>query len=153
MLHRVVVLGKKAGQGLKWLSLHVEAESAARAVELTREQAVQMGFLREHLIVVEGHEIQAIGHIARELGLAPTQVVVDITDGLIHQVWCDAGAVEVLFHDSGESSPDDRYELPVGEGGSEVMAWACIHEAQPHDDVPHIFSSFLEQIEERYSET
>lgn len=63
---------------------------------------------------------------ARELELVPQVVVVDMTDGQIHSICCDAGEVKVICYDTRDT---DEYsaavaDRPVGENGQLVHCWA-----------------------------
>lgn len=69
---------------------------------------------------------------ARELGLAPQVVVVDMTDGQIHSIRCDTGEIKVVCYDTSDT---DEYsaavaDRPLGENGQLVRCWAHAQLAQ-----------------------
>ncbi|CAM5285191.1 hypothetical protein [Eoetvoesiella caeni] len=69
---------------------------------------------------------------ARELGLVPQVVVVDMTDGQIHSIRCDSGEIKVICYDTSDT---DEYSAavavrPLGENGEFVRCWAHTQLAQ-----------------------
>lgn len=69
---------------------------------------------------------------ARELGLVPQVVVVDMTDGQIHSIRCDTGEIKVVCYDTSDT---DEYSVamadrPLGENGQLVRCWAHAQLAQ-----------------------
>lgn len=73
----------------------------------------------------------AILKAAMELELVPRVVAVEITEGMVRSVRCDAGEIKVIYFD--ESDTDMRSdavgEYPVGKGGALVKCWAHIQTA------------------------
>lgn len=68
---------------------------------------------------------------ARVLDLVPQVVVIDISDGLVHSVCCDAGSIKVICYDEGDTdeASDAVDNHPVGENGALVRCWAHIQTA------------------------
>ena len=69
---------------------------------------------------------------ARELGLVPQVVVVDMTDGQIHSIRCDSGEIKVICYDTSDT---DEYSAavanrPLGENGQFVRCWSHTQLAQ-----------------------
>jgi len=69
---------------------------------------------------------------ARELGIVPQVVVVDMTDGQIHSIRCDNGEIKVVCYDTGDT---DEYSTavanrPLGENGQLVRCWSHTQLAQ-----------------------
>lgn len=94
-----------------------------------RALAKDAGYERP-FVCFEGTEQSAILLAAQKLNLVPRVVVVDMTEGLVHSVRCDAGTVRVICYDEAEntSSSDSVVELPVP-GGEIVTTWAHIQTA------------------------
>lgn len=69
---------------------------------------------------------------ARELGLVPQVVVVDMSDGLVHSIRCDAGEVKVVCYDTGDTDEHSAAvaDRPLGENGQLVRCWAHTQLAQ-----------------------
>lgn len=68
---------------------------------------------------------------ARTLDLVPQVVVIDITEGLVHSVCCDAGEIKVICYDESDTdeSSDSVSDHPLGEDGAMVRCWANIQTA------------------------
>ncbi|MGY6272922.1 hypothetical protein ACXIUT_24875 [Achromobacter denitrificans] len=69
---------------------------------------------------------------ARELGLVPQVVVVDMTDGQIHSIRCDSGEIKVICYDTSDT---EEYSVavanrPLGENGQFVRCWSHTQLAQ-----------------------
>jgi len=69
---------------------------------------------------------------ARELGLVPQVVVVDMTDGQIHSIRCDSGEIKVICYDTSDT---EEYSAavanrPLGENGQFVRCWSHTQLAQ-----------------------
>lgn len=77
-------------------------------------------------------EHAAILSAAQELGLVPQVVVVDMTDGQIHSVCCDAGKIKVICYDTRDTDEQSAAvaDRPVGENGQLVRCWAHTQFAQ-----------------------
>lgn len=77
-------------------------------------------------------EYGAILSAARELGLVPQLVVVDMTDGQIHSIRCDSGEIKVICYDTSDT---EEYSpavanRPLGENGQLIRCWAHAQQAQ-----------------------
>ncbi|KDC16451.1 hypothetical protein L542_5195 [Bordetella bronchiseptica F-1] len=77
-------------------------------------------------------EQEAIVSAARELGLVPQVVVVDMTDGQIHSIRCDSGEMKVICYDTSDT---EEYSAavanrPLGENGQFVRCWSHTQLAQ-----------------------
>lgn len=82
-------------------------------------------------------EASEIKRAAEELGLLPSLVAVDLTDGVIHSVTCDRGEIDVVIYDQNtldldEDSPNLR-SLPVGPDGIDVAVEAILFTATEED--------------------
>ncbi|THF64844.1 hypothetical protein E6C76_12470 [Pseudothauera nasutitermitis] len=79
-------------------------------------------------VCFDGTEQGAILAAARTLDLVPQVVVIDMTEGLVHSVCCDAGEIKVICYDESdtEEASDAVAEHPVGENGQSVRCWAHI---------------------------
>lgn len=69
---------------------------------------------------------------ARELGLVPQVVVIDMTDGQIHSIRCDSGEIKVICYDTSDT---EEYSAavanqPLGENGQFVRCWSHTQLAQ-----------------------
>lgn len=69
---------------------------------------------------------------ARELGLVPQVVVVDMTEGQIHSIRCDSGEIKVICYDTSDT---EEYSAavanrPLGENGQFVRCWSHTQLAQ-----------------------
>lgn len=73
-------------------------------------------------------EQAAILSAARTLDLIPQVVVIDMTEGLVHSVFCDAGEIKVICYDESDidETSDAVDEHPVGENGQLVRCWAHV---------------------------
>lgn len=73
-------------------------------------------------------EQSAILSAARALDLVPQVVVIDMTDGLVHSVCCDAGSIKVICYDQSDTdeASDAVSNHPVGENGELVRCWAHV---------------------------
>jgi len=73
-------------------------------------------------------EHRAISVAACSLDLVPQVVVIDMTDGLVHSVCCDAGSIKVICYDEADTdeASDAVADHPVGENGQLVRCWAHI---------------------------
>ena len=83
-------------------------------------------------ICFDAAEYGPILSAARELGLVPQVVVVDMTDGQIHSIRCDTGEIKVVCYDTSDT---DEYSVamadrPLGENGQLVRCWAHAQLAQ-----------------------
>ena len=77
-------------------------------------------------ICFDAAEYGPILSAARELGLVPQVVVVDMTDGQIHSIRCDSGEIKVICYDTSDT---DEYSAavanrPLGENGQFVRCWS-----------------------------
>lgn len=83
-------------------------------------------------VCFDAAEQGAIRSAARELELVPQVVVIDMNDGLVHSVCCDAGHIKVVCYDTGDTDEhsDAVAERPVGENGQLVRCWAHTEVAQ-----------------------
>lgn len=92
--------------------------------------AAEAGYERPFLCF-DATEQGAILSAARALDLVPQVVVIDMTNGLVHSVCCDAGRIKVICYDEGDT--DEASEAvgdhPVGENGQLVRCWAHIQMA------------------------
>ena len=83
-------------------------------------------------VFFDATEQSAILSAANELDLGPQVVVIDMTNGQVHSVCCDAGQIKVICYDESnlDEAPDDVVtEHPVGENGALVRCWAHIRTA------------------------
>ncbi|HHE8522170.1 hypothetical protein [Pseudomonas aeruginosa] len=83
-------------------------------------------------ICYDAAEYGPILSAARELGLVPQVVVVDMTDGQIHSIRCDSGEIKVICYDTSDT---EEYSAavanrPVGENGHFVRCWSHTQLAQ-----------------------
>ncbi|EMV8751928.1 hypothetical protein AADS67_004544 [Escherichia coli] len=83
-------------------------------------------------ICFDAAEYGPILSAARELGLVPQIVVVDMTDGQIHSIRCDSGEIKVICYDTSDT---DEYSEAVsdrrlGESGQLVRCWSHTQLAQ-----------------------
>ena len=90
-----------------------------------KELAEDAGYERP-FICLDAAEQGVVLSAARELGLVPQVVVVDMTDGQIHSIRCDSGEIKVICYDTSDT---DEYsaavaDRPVGENGQFVRCWA-----------------------------
>ncbi|NPX93941.1 hypothetical protein DZ977_003380 [Pseudomonas aeruginosa] len=69
---------------------------------------------------------------ARELGLVPQVVVVDMTDGQIHSIRCDSGEMKVICYDTSDTAEYSSAvaNRPLGENGKFVRCWSRTQLAQ-----------------------
>lgn len=76
-------------------------------------------------------ERDAIVSAARTLDLVPRIVAVDVSDGLVHSVRCDAGEIKVICYDESDTdeSSESVVDIPVGADGDLVKCWAHIQVA------------------------
>lgn len=76
-------------------------------------------------------EQPAIISAVRTLDLVPQVVVINITEGLVHSVCCDAGEIKVICYDENDTdeSSDAVDDHPVGENGAVIRCWAHIETA------------------------
>jgi hypothetical protein len=92
--------------------------------------AAHAGYERP-FVCFDATEQGAILSAACALDLVPQVVVIDMTDGLVHSVCCDAGGIKVICYDEGDT--DEASEAvgdhPVGENGQLVRCWAHIQMA------------------------
>lgn len=74
----------------------------------------------------------AILSAARELGLVPQVIVVDMTDGQIHSIRCDSGEIKVICYDTSDTEEYSAAvaDRPLGENGQFVRCWAHTQLAQ-----------------------
>ncbi|EMQ8858225.1 hypothetical protein MML34_000462 [Pseudomonas aeruginosa] len=98
-----------------------------KAKDLAEEAGYEWPF-----VCFDAAEQGAILSAARELGLVPQVVVVDMTDGQIHSIRCDAGEIKVICYDTRDT---DEYsaavaDRPLGENGQLVRCWAHAQLAQ-----------------------
>ncbi|ABM41631.1 hypothetical protein QYG06_10095 [Xanthomonas euvesicatoria] len=77
-------------------------------------------------------EQEAIVSAARELGLVPQVVVVDMTDGQIHSIRCDSGEIKVVCYDTSDTDEHSAAvaNRPLGENGQLVRCWSHAQLAQ-----------------------
>lgn len=83
-------------------------------------------------VCFDAAEYDPILSAARELGLVPQVVVVDITDGQIHSIRCDSGEIKVICYDTSDT---DEYSAavanrPLDENGQLVRCWSLTQQAQ-----------------------
>ncbi|AUT46324.1 hypothetical protein [Achromobacter sp. AONIH1] len=83
-------------------------------------------------ICFDAAEYGPILSAARELGLVPQVVVVDMTDGQIHSIRCDSGEIKVICYDTSDT---EEYSAavanrPLGENGQFVRCWSHTQLAQ-----------------------
>jgi len=73
----------------------------------------------------------AILAAARKLELVPQVVAINITEGLVHSVCCDASEIKVICYDESDTSEDSDsvVDLPIGEQGQIIRCWAHIQTA------------------------
>ncbi|EJV1369463.1 hypothetical protein RXE43_006433 [Pseudomonas aeruginosa] len=83
-------------------------------------------------VCFDAAEQGAILSAVRELELVPQVIVVDMTDGQIHSICCDAGEIKVICYDTGDTDEDSPVvaDRPVGENGQLVRCWAHAQLAQ-----------------------
>lgn len=83
-------------------------------------------------VCFDAAEQGAILSAARELGLVPQVVAVDMTNRQIQSVRCDAGQVKVICYDTSELGgySSAMAVRPVGEDGQLVRCWAHTQLAQ-----------------------
>ncbi|ARG86409.1 TPA: hypothetical protein ACHTJ0_000571 [Pseudomonas aeruginosa] len=98
-----------------------------KAKDLAEEAGYEWPF-----VCFDAAEQGAILSAARELGLVRQVVVVDMTDGQIHSIRCDAGEIKVICYDTRDT---DEYsaavaDRPLGENGQLVRCWAHAQLAQ-----------------------
>ncbi len=98
-----------------------------KAKDLAEEARYEWPF-----VCFDAAEQGAILSAARKLGLVPQVVVVDMTDGQIHSIRCDAGEIKVICYDTRDT---DEYsaavaDRPFGENGQLVRCWAHAQLAQ-----------------------
>lgn len=76
-------------------------------------------------------EHSAVLSATRSLNLVPQIVVIDVTNGLIHSVRCDAGDIKVICYDEEDTNEasDAVADYPVDENGGMVRCWAHIQSA------------------------
>ncbi|MDR0779318.1 MAG: hypothetical protein LBF16_01290 [Pseudomonadales bacterium] len=92
-----------------------------KAEALAADEGYEQPFL-----CYDASEQSALVAAVKELDLAAQVVAIDVTDGLIHSVRCDAGEIKVICYD--ESDTDEASaavaDHPVGENGKRVRCWA-----------------------------
>ena len=98
-----------------------------KARELAEEARYEGPF-----VCFDAAEYVPILSAARELGLVPQVVVVDMTDGQIHSIRCDSGEIKVICYDTSDT---DEYSAavanrPLGENGQFVRCWSHTQLAQ-----------------------
>lgn len=83
-------------------------------------------------ICFDAAEYGPILSAARELGLVPQVVVVDMTDGQIHSIRCDSGEIKVICYDTSDTEEYSAAVVnrPLGENGQFVRCWAHAQQAQ-----------------------
>lgn len=79
-------------------------------------------------VCFDAPEQSAIVSAAQSLDLIPQVVVIDMTDGMVQSVCCDAGRIKVICYDDSniDEATEGVTEQPVGEGGQLVRCWAHI---------------------------
>lgn len=89
--------------------------------------AADAGYERPYLCF-DATEQGAILSAVRTLDLVPQVVVIDMTEGLVHSVCCDAGEIKVICYDESDTdeASDAVAEHPVGENGQSVRCWAHV---------------------------
>ena len=77
-------------------------------------------------VCFDAAEHGAVLSAARELGLVPQVIVLDMTDRQIQSVRCDAGQVKVICYDTSDLGgySSAMAVRPVGENGQLVRCWA-----------------------------
>ncbi len=77
-------------------------------------------------ICFDAAEHGAILSAVQELGLVPQVVVVDMTDGQIHSIRCDAGEINGICYDTRDTDEHSAAaaDRPLGENGEFVRCWA-----------------------------
>ena len=98
-----------------------------KAKDLTEDARYEGPF-----ICFDAAEYGPILSAARELGLVPQVVVVDMTDGQIHSIRCDSGEIKVICYDTSDT---EEYSAavanrPLGENGQFVRCWSHTQLAQ-----------------------
>lgn len=88
-------------------------------------------------ICFDAAEYGPILSAARELGLVPQVVLVDMTDGQIHSIRCDSGEIKVICYDTSDT---EEYSAavanrPLGENGQFVRCWSHTQLAQVDPDL------------------
>ncbi|MBN0056028.1 hypothetical protein JTL73_33815, partial [Pseudomonas aeruginosa] len=78
-----------------------------KAKDLAEEAGYEWPF-----VCFDAAEQGAILSAARELGLVRQVVVVDMTDGQIHSIRCDAGEIKVICYDTRDT---DEYSAAVAD--------------------------------------
>ncbi|MPM78716.1 hypothetical protein SDC9_125727 [bioreactor metagenome] len=98
-----------------------------KAKDLAEEAGYEWPF-----VCFDAAEQGAILSAARELGLVPQVVVVDMTNRQIQSVRCDVGQVKVICYDTSELGGYSSATAvrPVGENGQLVRCWAHTQLAQ-----------------------
>ncbi|EIK52057.1 hypothetical protein YO5_00565 [Stutzerimonas stutzeri TS44] len=99
----------------------------AKAKDLAEEARYEGPF-----VCFDAAEYGLILSAARELGLVPQVVVVDMTDGQIHSIRCDSGEIKVICYDTSDA---EEYSVavanrPLGENGQFVRCWSHTQLAQ-----------------------
>lgn len=79
-----------------------------------RALAKEAGY-EKPFVCFEGADQNAILSVARKLDLVARIVAIDMTDGLVHSVRCDAGDIIVVCYDDSDTvvSSDSATEIPV----------------------------------------
>ncbi len=119
-------------------SVTVSDEDYAYGIHYDKAKALaaDAGYERP-FVCFDDTEQNAIVSAARSLDLVPRLVVVDMTDGAVHSVRCDAGGVCVICYDESDTDPssDSVMERPIGYEGETVDCWAQVQTA---DIDPHL---------------
>ena len=86
-------------------------------------------------ICFDAAEYGPILSAARELGLVPQVVVVDMTDGQIHSIRCDTGEIKVVCYDTSDT---DEYSVAMADRarGASVLPLPRILPCRPHGRSP-----------------
>ncbi len=92
--------------------------------------AADAGYERP-FVCFDDTEQNAILSAARSLNLVPRLVVVDMTDGAIHSVRCDAGDINVICYDESDTNPSSEsvMERLIGFEGETLNCWAHVQKA------------------------
>ena len=98
-----------------------------KARELAEEARYEGPF-----VCFDAAEYVPILSAARELGLVPQVVVVDMTDGQIHSIRCDSGEIKVICYDTSDTAEYSAAvaNRPLGENGQFVRCWSHTQLAQ-----------------------
>lgn len=101
-----------------------------KAKDLAEEAGYEWPF-----VCFDAAEQGAILSAARELGLVRQVVVVDMTDGQIHSIRCDAGEIKVICYDTRDT---DEYSAAVADRPSARTASSCAAGRMPnwHRSIP-----------------